>query len=109
MKVSKIKEEDWISKVSSIENKWVNRILNNLTPIIIIDNTLYFQFSGEEENKVQVFEAYKKYKLEIEEQIRLLFNVSNFASGKNIDEIKLKWLEGLVSKFGPSEIKFKLF
>jgi len=46
-----VKEIDWDNVVSSANNKWVERLLSNFQPVVIVDNTLYIKYIGEENKK----------------------------------------------------------
>jgi len=104
-----VKEIDWDNVVSSANNKWVERLLSNFQPVVIVDNTLYIKYIGEENKKKVVAEALKKHKPNFDQTIKNCLSVNNVVFNKQIDDISIKWLESLIEKFGTKKIEFNLF
>ena len=105
--VKKISKEDW-EKQSSLENNpWVKRVLANLEPIGVVNNILYVKYCGTEDKKKLVFEYFLKLTPELN-KFSLQFGANFIKSAKDINEVKLYWLENLIEKFKPNKIDFNL-
>lgn len=104
-----IKTDIDLKQAESVDNeKIINRLIANFKAIGIIEDTLYIKYSGEELKKDLVRDAYIKNKVSFDLHIGSVFNVKHVRIKKDINEIKLQWLESLVSKFNPKNINFSI-
>lgn len=97
---------NWSQECELVPNKLVNRVLANLEPVVQIDSVIYIKYIGPEDKKALVFEAFKKCQLELN-QFAAKFN-AKIIKAEKIDNIKLKWLEGLIEKYQPNKVEFSI-
>lgn len=106
MKV-RIEIPEWNDKISKSNNPWVSRILANLTPIAQIDSVIYVKYSGPKDKKKAVFNAFKKYTPELN-AFMVNFGGAYIQASKDLDMVKLSWLELLIEKYQPKGIQFSI-
>ena len=85
------------------------RVVANLRPVCVINESLYIEYCGKKEHYKMVMDAYKKKRDIIEAKILSTYSVSFIGNGKKVDEMKLSWLKELISIYQPRQIKFNIF
>jgi len=101
------KIEGWTNAALNVENAWVSRILANIEPIAQVNSIVYVKYIGPEDKKEAVFEAFKKYTPELNAFV-IQFGASFVQASKDLDSVKLTWLETLIEKFQPKGIEFSI-
>lgn len=91
------------------KNKLISRIFANLTPIAMINQTLYIEYSGKAEYKEAVEKAYSENQLEIKSAVLRVFGASIITSSAKLDQAKLAWLEKLFETYAPKSVSFNIF
>lgn len=91
------------------KNKLISRIFANLTPVAMINQTLYIEYSGKAEYKEAVEKAYSENQLEIKSAVLKIFGASIIASSTKLDQAKLAWLEKLFETYAPKNVSFNIF
>ena len=87
------------------KNILISRILANLMPVAIVNQTLFLTFSGKPENK----KAYAKNRLELQSIFASVFGTSLVSSSEKLDQQKLFWLKELVETYSPKGVGFSIF
>lgn len=100
--------EGWEEFVGTVEDVLLNRILSNLYPVAIVNESIYLNYVGDEEKKRVFMEYYNNKKAELVVLLKEKYGISNIKGGKNLSEEKLEWLEGLVQKFEPTNINYSI-
>lgn len=85
------------------------RVVANLRPVCVINESLYIEYCGKKEHHKMVMDAYKKKRDIIEAKSLSTYSVSFIGNGKKVDEMKLTWLKELISIYQPRQIKFNIF
>jgi hypothetical protein len=91
------------------KNKLISRIFANLTPVAMINQTLYIEYSGKAEYKEAVEKAYSENQLEIKSAVLRVLGASVIASSAKLDQAKLAWLEKLFEAYAPKSVSFNIF
>lgn len=107
--VTQFPQWDELRKEYENKNILISRILANLTPIAIINQTLYIEYSGKPENRKAVEKAYADNRLEIKSILLQAFGAGIIASSAQLDQAKLAWLQNLFEAYAPKSVSFNIF
>ena len=100
--------ENWNENAKKTQNKLIERLMVNLSPIAIINEKIYLEYIGDESKKKVFFEYYNNAKSDLTKYLSELYGISKIEGGKDLSKEKLKWLEEIINKFQPSHIEFSI-
>jgi len=100
--------ENWQENSQKTNNKLIQRLMANLSPIAIINDSIYLEYIGDENKKTVFFEYYNNAKSELTDFLNELYGVVKIEGGKDLSKEKLKWLEEIIKKFEPQNIEFSI-
>ena len=82
--------------------------MSNLTPVAIINDTLFVEFTGEPEESANLREVYKANISKIETSIKEMFQVAKIENANKLSKEKLSWLKELIDAYQPKGVEFKV-
>ncbi|MGB2552755.1 hypothetical protein ACPF04_06205 [Campylobacter sp. MOP51] len=83
-------------------------VLDKLSPIAIVESTLYIRYTGNLDELIHFRYIYSKHREVIEATIKEKFGVAEILNDKDINQVKLNWLKNLIDTYQPTGIKFFL-
>ena len=88
------------------DNKWIERIFANIKGVVV-DSTIYIEYTGASDKKEAFTDAYKKYLPDIKKTL-YKYGITSIKSNSDLNDVKLSWLKDLINVFEPKKIEFSI-
>jgi hypothetical protein len=111
MDLQKLKTDfpDWEDHAEKAPSPVIKRLMLNLKPVAVINTIMYVDYIGPEDKKVVFTDYFKKELPNLEAYFAAVYKANRVLSAKQMDEMKLNWLQQLMNEFKPKYVHFNIY